>query len=140
MEKQTIFKVGDKVFDAQYGWGIVTDIDSAKLSMLNLPIRVEFDNEVCFYTLDGKDLFTKPKSVLSFKEYTFEGFSQERPQEVPKRGQIVWVRYNEKEPWLIRHFVEMDDRLYKCSQTVELIGGHPYIYLTTQNPYENAES
>ena len=139
MENKTIFKVGDKVFDAQYGCGIVADTDSLRLNMLKLPIKVKFDNEVCFYTLDGKDMFTKPKSVLSFTEYDFVngGFSQERPQQVPKIGQICWVRDSEKDSWQIRHFHRMSGKRFAVSQSNDDFDCGHWNYLTTQNPYEN---
>lgn len=139
MENKTIFKVGDKVFDAQYGCGIVTDTDSLRLNMLKLPIKVKFDNEVCFYTLDGKDMFTKPKSVLSFTEYDFVngGFSQKRPMEVPKKGAICWVRDNEKDTWGIRHFIGMIGSKFIASQCNNEDRQISWNYLTTINPYEN---
>ena len=139
--KDIIFKVGDKVFDAQYGFGIVTDTDSVRLNMLKLPIRVKFDNEVCFYTLDGKDMFTKPKSVLSFTEYDFVngGFSQERKEELPKIGDVVWVRDRNDLEWTIMHFIEKQDNCYVVTEDNPFDAEETavcYKYLTTLNPYK----
>ena len=78
MEKQ-IFKIGDRVFDIRFGWGKVIDDDKGGL----FPIGVQFDNndsqEVIVYTDDGKHMPGEEFSLLSFTEYTLQGFSQERP-------------------------------------------------------------
>lgn len=72
---KTIFKVGDKVYDYQYGWGKIFDIDKR----LNYPIKVGFGNlSPISYTKDGSE-WTCKKPTLSFTEYTLQGFSQERP-------------------------------------------------------------
>lgn len=76
-EKQ-IFKVGDKVFDIRCGWGEVIkyEID------LSYPVQVRTKNGgVEGYTHDGKVYSSDLNTVLSFKEYTLQGFSQERPIE-----------------------------------------------------------
>ena len=78
MEKQ-IFKVGDRVFDILYGWGKVIDDNKGGL----FPIGVQFDDddsqEVIVYTDDGKHMPGEESPLLSFTEYTLQGFSQERP-------------------------------------------------------------
>ena len=40
MEKENIFEVGDRVFDIQFGWGVVIKISSRIL----YPIKVRFDS------------------------------------------------------------------------------------------------
>lgn len=75
MEKE-IFKIGDRVFDIQYGWGEVIDI---KLSHNN-PLKVKFEHGgMCNYTSDGYYYNTDLVPSLSFTEYELKGFSQERP-------------------------------------------------------------
>ena len=78
MEKQ-IFKIGDRVFDIRFGWGKVIDDDKGGL----FPIGVQFDNndsqEVIVYTDDGKHMPGEEFSLLSFTEYTLQGFTQEKP-------------------------------------------------------------
>ena len=78
MEKQT-FKIGDRVFDIRYGWGKVTICADTIL----YPIGVQFDEddsqEVILYTEDGKGHLCDKQPLLSFTEYTLQGFSQERP-------------------------------------------------------------
>ena len=77
MDKQ-IFKVGDRVFDIRYGWGKVTICADTIL----YPIGVQFDEddsqEVILYTEDGKGHLGDNKPLLSFTEYTLNGFSQKR--------------------------------------------------------------
>lgn len=63
MEKQ-IFKKGDRVFVANYGWGkIINERDTT--------YTISFDN---------KNVGTRiPRNLVSFTEYTLQGFSQEKP-------------------------------------------------------------
>ena len=76
-----MFKVGDKVFNYQYGWGTINE-------ELTKYILVLFDNckSVSIpFSKDGKETSRSERPTLSFTEYTLEGFSQERPRplEVP---------------------------------------------------------
>lgn len=129
---KNIFKVGDRVFDYTYGWGIVDDID-------DFTVRVKFDsisnNTVLFWGILLK--------TLSFTEYTLEGFSQERPKPKPEKGQIVWVRDKEYDNWMITYFRRFS--VYgplkygtnaRNSDDIEQI--YYYRFLTTKNPYEDA--
>jgi hypothetical protein len=71
-----IFKVGDRVFDAAFGWGEVTGYETNS----SFPVGVFFDiGEHDSYTRDGR-LTENSIPTLSFTEYTLEGFSQERPE------------------------------------------------------------
>lgn len=78
MEKQ-IFKVGDRVFDIRHGWGKVKNYYDLRL----YPIEVQFEDddsqEFIHYSNDGKASLGDNKPLLSFTEYTLEGFTQERP-------------------------------------------------------------
>ena len=71
-----MFKVGDRVFNYQYGWGTINE-------ELTKFILVVFDNcksvSIPFYK-DGKETSRSERPTLSFTEYTLEGFSQERPK------------------------------------------------------------
>lgn len=100
---KTIFKKGDKVFDIRYGWGEVTKVDT------DSNFFVEFSNDSRWYNLDYKKL-------LSFTEYTLEGFSQERPCEF-KDGDSVWVRSYDDEEWHPKVFKEYKNGLYYCYTT-----------------------
>ena len=78
MKKQT-FEKGDRVFDIRFGWGKVVDDNRACL----FPIGIQFDDddsqEVIVYTDDGKLSLGEESPLLSFTEYTLQGFSQEKP-------------------------------------------------------------
>lgn len=74
------FKVGDRVYDIQYGWGTIT----AKRETFEDPNYiwvVTFENgDTDDYTIEGKYNTTVRYRSLSFTEYDFVngGFSQER--------------------------------------------------------------
>lgn len=76
IEKKSIFKVGDRVFDYQFGHGTV----NGKLGRFGAyKLSIEFDNrEVRAYTEDGRLHETAIAPTLSLTEYTLDGFSQER--------------------------------------------------------------
>nr|DAN81652.1 MAG TPA: ATP-dependent DNA helicase [Caudoviricetes sp.] len=75
---KTIFKKGDRVFDIRFGWGTVKEV--LDTSYHNYPIIVFFDNigNVITYASDGSFGAGTPQ-MLSFTEYTLQGFTQERP-------------------------------------------------------------
>ena len=71
-----MFKVGDRVFNYQYGWGTINE-------ELTKYILVLFDNckSVSIpFAKDGKETSRSERPTLSFTEYTIQGFSQERPR------------------------------------------------------------
>lgn len=119
-----VFKKGDRVFHISFGWGTVSDFI--------LPcLIVDFDSSgtISLMKEDVKDL-------LSFTEYTLEGFSQERPEELPKKGDIVWVRDEFPGEWIIGHFFKKADGRYYVSRDNKNSNGWGYEIRTT-NPYEN---
>lgn len=77
MKKQT-FKTGDRVFDIRFGWGTVKEVLDTLYH--NYPIIVFFDNigNVITYASDGSFGAGMPQ-MLSFTEYTLQGFTQEKP-------------------------------------------------------------
>lgn len=125
---KNIFKAGDKVFDYTYGWGVVDEAN-------DINARVKFDsssnNTVLYW-----GIFLK---TLSFTEYTLEGFSQERPEELPKKGQIVWGRDKDYQSWHIYHFShKSEDGLYHLSSDNSR-SAYILKQITTENPYENEQ-
>lgn len=128
MEK--IFKKWDRVYHFVYGWGnIVND---------EFPLEVEFDSRKGPY----RDIF-KDAYLLSFTEYTLEGFSQERPEPLPQKGDIVWVSDDGISYWEISMYLDYDinepDGPYIVSPNM-IEGDHEcWRYLTTKNPYENEQ-
>ena len=62
--KKQIFKRGDRVFVANLGWGIIEHLKENYCSIL----------------LEGANYIVRVhKNLVSFSEYTLQGFSQERP-------------------------------------------------------------
>ena len=76
---KTIFEVGDRVYDIRFGWGTVKHIQEDVSSYF--PVNVLFDNDksqnLKFYSSEFDE--EKYTNLLSFTEYTLQGFSQERP-------------------------------------------------------------
>lgn len=86
-----VFKVGDKVYHISYGWGIVKSIDIG-----SFPVIVSFeikgyDSYNISFSKDGIETSEDKTSLLSFTEYTLQGFSQERPIILPKVGELCLV-------------------------------------------------
>jgi len=130
MESKTIFKENDRVYVTSLGWGKVID---AGCSTQTGWVGIETD--------EGRIIHVDTY-LVSFTEYTLEGFSQERPEELPKPGDIVWVRDTEYDSWMITYFrrFSTDAKLRygtnsKNSDNSQYI--YYYRYLTTKNPYEN---
>jgi hypothetical protein len=106
--KETVFKVGDKVYCLLFGWGVVTKI---KTYDTEYPVIVELFNKEGgkiekSYTEDGRyyaSYHTIP--TLSFTEYTLNGFSQEHPIELPELGEEIMVSDDGK-VWVIGRFRE----------------------------------
>ncbi len=107
MKKET-FKVGDRVFDYTWGWGTIRHIN------INEIIEVEFDSKrFITFLCDGR--FSDCCAVtLSFTEYTLQGFSQERPVELPQAGELCLVRDYNDDTWLAREFAEYRHGLFIC--------------------------
>lgn len=135
---KTIFKVGDKVFDYTYGWGEVNRVDLNVESFWPIGVIFESENTEA-YTFDGRYYSTQAKT-LSFTEYTLEGFSQERPEPLPNKGDIVWVRGEFSSEWIIGHFFQkINDKYYTC-QSPNLAGWSDVgIEIRTTNPYEDEQ-
>lgn len=108
--KKEIFKVGDRVYHIEYGWGVVTEINTS----YRYGIEVEFDhpslNCAVSYTFDGKEFESSNTSLLSFTEYTLQGFSQERPIVLPEVGELCLVcdRGIHDTDYIIREFIRYD--------------------------------
>ena len=101
MEK-TVFKKGDKVFHIEYGWGEVIEIRDN----FSFPVIVKFtDNGSIRFSNKGTEFFEDKMPLLSFTEYTLQGFSQERSIEFPEVGEEVMASDNSGE-WYICEFVK----------------------------------
>jgi hypothetical protein len=132
---KTVFKVGDKVFDVRYGHGDVEKIGYVG----DYPVLVKFKKGLASYTLEGKAFIVDLIPLLSFTEYTLQGFSQERAELLPERGQIVWVRDNENSDWICAQFMRKEKGVY-ITTAIDPFNdenGICYNLLTTENPYSN---
>lgn len=89
MEKQ-IFKVGDRVYHYSYGWGEIIE-----LLGIEEDLKIRFKEQT--YAFIGYD-------YISFTEYTLQGFSQERPIELPEVGELCLVRNEDDEEWILGKF------------------------------------
>jgi hypothetical protein len=106
MEKENnIFKVGDSVFDIQFGWGEVVFIEGG----LVYPVSVSFKKTNERYMIDGKHNERNLFPSLSFTAYENKGFSQERPQELPEKGELIMVS-NDNVSWRLLEFVDEERR------------------------------
>lgn len=105
---ETVFKVGDKVFHYKQGWGIVTDVNQSIM-------RVKFTKSDQFFEIDDK--------LLSFTEYTLQGFTQERPIVLPEVGDLCLVSDGEDRTWILKEFIR-----YEPTSTMPYItkGDVPY--------------
>lgn len=137
MQIKNKFIKGDRVFDIIYGWGEVISIDVHDRNC----VEVLFDDKLkrsylfnALYPSEGG----YPRPVLSFTEYKLVGFSQERPEELPKKGQIVWVRKEFPSEWTIGHFLDKIGNEY-CVCISPNCGGwtHSGVEIRTTNPYED---
>lgn len=132
---ETIFKKGDKVFCYMFGgWGeVIEEYDNAKA------IHCSFSDGNVYLTKDGRYLHLKGMpSILSFTEYTLEGFSQERPEELPKKGDIVWIRREFPSEWAIGYFLKKENDKYWVSSNPNTSYVSNYgIEITTINPFKD---
>jgi len=86
---KSVFKVGDKVYHIEYGWGVIEEV-------INSNIKINNGHKQVISWFNTK--------LLSFTEYTLQGFSQERPIVLPQAGELCLVRDNEDENWRVREF------------------------------------
>ena len=99
--KTEIFKVGDRVYHYKYGWGEVIK----EVFECDVLVRYETENLIGdnfqYQVVERMLRF----DLLSFTEYTLQGFSQERPIELPKVGELCLVRDVDNHSWSVRKFV-----------------------------------
>lgn len=134
MNKETIFKVGDKVFDISNGWGEVVNIVYDNLYSVKV---LFFGTEIYGYTNDGKSSIYSVMPVLSFTEYNLEGFSQERPKEPLsfKVGDVVYLSSIHKKVWYTDKLERIDTNAKEANYIGKNVGR--YSCLALENPLLN---
>lgn len=115
---ETIFKVGDRVFDFLHGWGEVKEIQKDGTHV----IKVDFDNYSSNYTRDGKDYHTDLSPILSFTEYNLidGGFSQERPIDY---GEYIgkWGKFwNDKKEYIVSKLGRYSSEGFRTTTSIAL--------------------
>ena len=128
-----VFEIGDRLYSCIYGWCVVGEVNEPnqeyrlKVESTGLLIVSSFENSVKHF---------------SYKEYKLNGFTLEKPEELPEYGQIVWVRDEENENWSITHFIKYDDTdeddqlyPYKVSDNCDPDNPAGYTFCTKFNPY-----
>jgi len=137
---KTIFKKGDKVYDSMLGWGEIINFNYLKWYfevLFDTGTSIYYDENGALYDYENRNQF---KPTLSFTEYTLEGFSLERPEEMPTKGQIVWVRDDKDDRYDINHFIYKIENAkypYVCSPDNDEENIKAFKFLTTINPYTN---
>jgi len=122
---ENIFKEGDRVYIHIYGWGEIIDID--------VNVGVKFESLGSLRYFNGEFL-----KFLSFTEYTLSGFSQERPEELPNVGDIVWIRNEFPSEWVIGHFLMKENGNYYVNHSPTIKGWHSFgTEIRTTNPYKD---
>jgi hypothetical protein len=91
MGKETVFKEGDRVYHLLYGWGVIKEHNSD-----------ENYSKIMFET--GKEYGFLEHFLISFTEYTLQGFTQERPIVLPEVGELCLVRDCDEEDWKVVQF------------------------------------
>lgn len=123
---EAIFKEGDKVYLYPLGWG-------------DIQYTSDYDYSIYFQSIeDTRYIGGDIRRLLSFTEYTLEGFSQLRPEELPNRGDVVWIKEDEDQYfWQIGHFFKKSDNRYLVSQGRPDGWSISGVVMTTKNPYAN---
>jgi hypothetical protein len=128
---KTIFKKGDRVFHIQHGWGTFDEVLDEYLVII-FDGRSKNDDKIIFPKFQNK--------TLSFTEYTLEGFSQERPEELPKKGDVVWVRDELPSVWIVGHFYGKQNGKYYIAKSPNMLGWTTNgTEITTKNPYADEQ-
>lgn len=135
MNKEKIFEVGDKVFDISNGFGEVVNIVYDNVYSVEV---LFFGSEIYGYTNDGKSSIYSVMPVLSFTEYTLQGFSQERPKEpLPfKVGDVVYFS-NDGLSWVTDILSDIGYSTYCFYAKREITN---YMNIALENPLINPKT
>ena len=117
------YKVGDKVYHYDYGWGKVLEYSDHG----STPVKVNFPevDATIWFTKDGRERHIQRVRVLSFTEYTLQGFSQERPIELPEVGELCLVSVDGVN-WEVRYFMKYEEGYFhtRTKEHINCIWNH----------------
>lgn len=119
MSMERNFEIGDKVFDIRYGWGVV---ESFEVDLGWESIEVRFDSSLISYTLSGPEDFDNELRLLSFTEYTLNGFTKEKAIDYSKfigKWGMFWSN-KDKDERIIGKLEGYDDRYFKSTTSITL--------------------
>ncbi len=100
------YSVNDKVYDFEYGWGVVKD---TTYPVKNFPISVLFSSyKLIQFTKDGKRSIYDINPRLSFTEYNLVtgGFNNTFP--FLKKDEVVYVKNKNNDEYLKRYFSHLN--------------------------------
>ncbi len=123
-ERKLIFKNGDRVFHFASGWGRVIECDAESYFS---PYYINWDCGNKGYCSED---------YLSFTEYRIEGISQERTEDLPDRGDIVWIKNTDDTNWFIGHFWQKENEYYCVSPNNQGDNLSCWDEMTIENPYK----
>lgn len=111
IKEERNFEIGDRVFDIRYGWGEVESFE-VELGWENVEIR--FDNSLISYTVSGPGEIGDELCLLSFTEYSLQGFTKEKPIDYNKfigKWGMFWSN-NDKEEYIISRLESYDGKWF----------------------------
>ena len=126
VDEYKIFKEGDRVYVHSLGWGTITEI--------GFYIVIKFDS-----IDDTRYIGGGLVHLISFTEYTLEGFSQDRPEELPNRGDVVWIKEMGTKMYVPIIFMEAINDDYVLSFNFINIKVINKDFVLTKNPYTNEQ-
>lgn len=112
------FEIGDKVFDIRYGWGVVEGFE-VELGWENVEIR--FDNSLISYTVSGPGEIGDELCLLSFTEYSLQGFTAEKPIDYSKfvgKWGMFWS--DDRKEYTISKLVSFKDGGFRSATSIML--------------------
>lgn len=116
---ETIFKVGDRVFDFVNGWGKIIytyNIDVERSKSVDLICAIRFDN-------GHEEYYTKNTALklLSFTEYGIdERFSQKRPMDYEKCIGKWGKFWNDKKEYIVSKLERYSSEGFRTTTSIAL--------------------
>ena len=108
---ETIFKVGQKVYDIRYGYGVVARIDDSFFG-----VKVDYDSldAIKDYTPTGVYIENECRSLFFAEPEITDAMLN--PPWNPVEGEWVLAGHTVNNTFSLRIFIGMDDGHFKCYQ------------------------